>query len=593
MVIPYYEPDDSQITRDVGYQPDNGQATQQLLQSGKEALSTFQETLETEEYNTLYNSMARDLNTFENDLAKRQDYQNFDQSFAEKFDQVRAQYAGQAQSPRVRQLLNEDIEKLQTTKQDYMQKLRDQKQSESVRANLADNLLNLENLYSDAKDERERLMYSNRANAAIDAAFAGGHIDAEQRQKETFGFKNGVDLTKAQRDLSANPGKFNSKDYKNLTPDQRLRLDDMKQSALDKIRKERETAAREVMNGRYTDPANSAIKYAQLQGEDIMDPKTGQPDYGRLMAIQDELGIPKNQQAVLTNSQAKEISFRLNGVKNEGEYKVFLDELAQTYPTPLQNTVLKDVVNRGDVSPTIRTVMFMDPVRDRESLTALFDYNKNDAKEMKEAVTQRLALNDEQYSDLEKAVNKNMQQFMDISIMNRKPVSDLEGYRQSAINIASQLYLQGNDLEDAAKRATRFIDDAYEPMDTYLVPKDFNVNTDVLDQYLKDQKKQLVDYIKRTGDVTLPPTFDVPGGKEGYMSALGTSDAMWINTADNRGVILTLGGLTPVTSKAGATFVMQFDDLPIDYGITQVRGNDLFGARLERKDIYKDKQSAQ
>lgn len=248
------------LNTNANYTPKQGFDLAAIGGQAVEQLQKYQETVEVQEYNNLFMKGTMEINKLQNSIQSRNDYQNFDNDFNTGFAQVRDGLFSQASSPRVRALLESDLQKLYVQKYDAVDQLKYKRQGEVVRASLSQQLVDLQPLIANATTDEERSLLLSKGEAAIGAAYAGGQLDAESAQKQHQEFIAGVDFVQAQRDLNADPENFDPTKYGGLSEQRKVDLAEQRLRELEKVDRRTEAQVKKNQEVRTFDMALRAIK---------------------------------------------------------------------------------------------------------------------------------------------------------------------------------------------------------------------------------------------------------------------------------------------------------------------------------------------
>lgn len=219
------------------------------------------------EFNLLNSEATKQLNDLKQSFELRTDFENFEPEFQNKADELKTSLLESAASPAVRKQIEQQFNQKQLTTSLKISELATARQKDISSANLAQTDSNaIQNI--DATDnplERKQLIAQHLF--AIRSTVRTGQISAARGKKMELDFINKIDFSAAQKSIRSDPEGFDDRDFKNLTPQQRIQLTDAAirfaekgQRELDKQTKERQDANHFEFVNRLLDPAQTVTQ---------------------------------------------------------------------------------------------------------------------------------------------------------------------------------------------------------------------------------------------------------------------------------------------------------------------------------------------
>jgi hypothetical protein len=381
--------------------------------------------------------------------------------------------------------------------------------------------------------------------AQLDGDAAAGHATGTLSDRKAFTSDAKAKIYSAaiMGEMERNPANARemlNQNAGNMPYDQVIRMNDRIDKKEEAIQRQQD----KIDGLQGTDPA---LWVAITQGE--LPPEES-------VAVQAMAGIPESKISLLPNEVAKDAVDRLNSIQTPEEYTLTMQQLHEKYGNN-SDIIMRDL-KKGGLSEGANFASFFDPVSDNEAMKAHFEVLKNGEKTIRENATTTMAAKGDKFSDLNTAVAENLSDFMNVQVAAGMPATAINEINGAALNMASVFYAKGGSIEDAAERATKWLNDKYVIEDVGIgkvaipnIPelKAGNI-VDELENKLetfdgKDVELQFDDKHKRR--YTSPEVYAKFISKMGGFINNNTGDGAYL--IDNNGMIVFDKSLNPIEYK--------------------------------------------
>ena len=170
-------------------------------------------------------SALREVTDFETGLAGRQDFENFEQEYITKIEDIKARAREELTDNVVYRAFESDFANLTIRKSVAIRNLANLKRIQFGRASYFNNMTALTGMLADA-DELTRVNIFDQARLDTAEAIAVGYLNAEEGTRGLHAFFEHAGVIEAMEDIRTDPGAFNPDDYPHIDPKTRIQLAD-------------------------------------------------------------------------------------------------------------------------------------------------------------------------------------------------------------------------------------------------------------------------------------------------------------------------------------------------------------------------------
>lgn len=287
-----------------------------------------------------------------------------------------------------------------------------------------------------------------------------------------------------------------------LTPDKTFTLMNAIDRRREDIKQEAAAAAERFTKLYKDDPAQLAME----NGANPNDPE-------HMLEVQTSLGVTPGNFSLINKQEASLQASKLNGVTNAdimvGEMKALRQKYGRNLPIALRD------LKKNGLSSSAAFIVMMNPDEDKSIIEAATAISRSGAKEVVDLAKATAASEGDKFSDIENNVTRNLLDYNDILMSEGFTEHEINNVRATSNDVAAYFYQRSRDPVDAAKRATSWLVDNYEPGEVngqkFRVPLDYAPDTveESLETILQNltskdieiegDEKFMVEDIKRNG----------------------------------------------------------------------------------------------
>lgn len=421
----------------------------------------------------------------------------------------------------------------------------------------------------------ERAALQEQQANSVKVLLGEGIISAERAKAIIQSSMNEVAMTDARRSLSDDPYAFqkaikDANQFQGLEPDQRLTLEFR---ARDEIQK-RELAYEKQLDKQQkllsTDPASYVTQVMGIKG-----------GAEERIAAQKALGVAGVNMRAFTKEEAVAGADKINSIKDPVQLKATIDNvLANVGDEEARDIAFRDLEKAG-LNGNAR---FMGYIPDSEPgiINAWADVMRvgekevfERAEELQGKAVKGVALS----SDLNIEVNESLREYMSTINVSGANISRMNELTNKTKALAAYYITQGDSIEDATTKATRWITDAYNYTEyngnTYRVPQDIDAGVveDYADSLVRETSRKAAE-----GKLINP----FPAVASGLYEDEIENHTVWVTNSNEDGLILMHetgfiiqeevdGVLQPVTAKFSDAMLQKKDNREREEKEKQVR----------------------